>query len=305
MYKFRHPPINLSVCCFSMRNTASSARSYTWLGEEELTFSDWRDGEPNQMYGCGHMTVEGQWTVAACNTKLNAICEINKGRKMLEYASEYYHTTSTVCPVGNWSWVPFRNHCYSFILHELQFKHEAIRMCNKVGAKLLSILDENENSFVWEHMQSFQQQAHGAWLGMIFNSKEGSLEWSDIQVVDYSNWEQQDANLSMLSANSCFWVQSNTGLWRGPGSCKNRTHGVICKQPRAVVDHLHVLIQVLVAALILIALVVGGIYLYRRRSFGSTGAYESARYSRTNSAPSEEAEKNILVSGMELNEQGE
>lgn len=40
-----------------------------------------------------------------------------------------------------------------------------------VGAKLLSILDENENSFVWEHMQSFQEQAHGAWLGMIFNSK--------------------------------------------------------------------------------------------------------------------------------------
>ncbi|RXN12787.1 C-type mannose receptor 2-like protein [Labeo rohita] len=188
------------------------ARSYTWLGEEELTFSDWRDGEPNQMYGCGYMTVEGQWTVAACNTKLNAaICEINT---------------------------------------------------------------------------------------------EGSLEWSDSQGVDYSNWEQQDANLSMLSANSCFWVQSNTGLWR-PGSCKNRTHGVICKRPRAEVDHLHVLIQVLVAALVLIALVVGGIYLYRRRSFGSTGAYESARYSRTNSNPSEEAEKNILVSDMELNEQGE
>lgn len=73
----------------------------------------------------------------------------------------------------------------------------------------------------------------------------------------------------------------------------------------AEVDHLHVLILVLVAALVLIALVVGGIYLYRRRSFGSMGAYESARYSRTNSAPSEEAEENILVSDMELNEQGE
>lgn len=73
----------------------------------------------------------------------------------------------------------------------------------------------------------------------------------------------------------------------------------------AEVDHLHVLIQVLVAALVLIALVVGGIYLYRRRSFGSMGTYESARYSRTNSAPSEETEKNILVSDMELNEQGE
>lgn len=73
----------------------------------------------------------------------------------------------------------------------------------------------------------------------------------------------------------------------------------------AGVNSLHVLIQVLVAALLLIALVVGGIYLYRRRSLGSAGSYEGARYSRTNSAPSEESEKNILVSDMELNEQGE
>lgn len=73
------------------------ARSYTWLGEEELKFSDWRDGEPNQMYGCVHMTIEGQWTVAACNTKLNAaICEINRGEKVLKYVSEYFHTTSTI-----------------------------------------------------------------------------------------------------------------------------------------------------------------------------------------------------------------
>lgn len=88
------------MTCVSLPLTAQSfsksflyfqARSYTWLGEEELTFSDWRDGQPNQMYGCGHMTIEGQWTVAACNTKLNAaICEINTGKKVLKYASEYF-----------------------------------------------------------------------------------------------------------------------------------------------------------------------------------------------------------------------
>lgn len=55
-------------------------RSYRWLGEEEVTFSDWRDGEPNQMFGCGHMTTGGQWTVSACDSKLDAaICEINAG----------------------------------------------------------------------------------------------------------------------------------------------------------------------------------------------------------------------------------
>lgn len=40
-----------------------------------------------------------------------------------------------------------------------------------VGAELLSVLDENENGFVWEHIQSYQEQAHGAWLGMTFNTK--------------------------------------------------------------------------------------------------------------------------------------
>lgn len=35
-----------------------------------------------------------------------------------------------------------------------------------VGAELLSILDDTENGFVWEHIQSYAEQAHGAWLGI-------------------------------------------------------------------------------------------------------------------------------------------
>ncbi|XP_030649161.1 C-type mannose receptor 2 [Chanos chanos] len=286
------------------------ARSYTWLEEEEVTFSDWNDGEPSQMVGCGHMTSKGQWSVASCKTKLKAaICEINPERVIDHKWAYSGHCPS---PVGNWSWVPFRGHCYAFNLNQLRLQHEAVSTCKKVGAELLSVLDESENGFVWEHIQGYQEQAVGAWLGLTFNPKGGILQWSDSAVVSYTNWEQQDANLSMLSANSCFWVQSNTGLWK-PGSCKNRTHGVVCKRPRGVdvspvvaeVEHLPALILILVAVLVLIALVVGVVYLYRRRNSGMAGSYEGARYSRTNSTPSEEAEKNILVSDMELNEQPE
>lgn len=57
------------------------------------------------------------------------------------------------------------------------------------------------------------------------------LVWSEDEEMSYSNWETHEVALSVLSPNSCFWIQSNSGLWR-PGSCRNRTHGVICKKPR-------------------------------------------------------------------------
>lgn len=41
-----------------------------------------------------------------------------------------------------------------------------------VGAELLSILDETENGFVWEHIQSYAEQAHGAWLGISVKGPE-------------------------------------------------------------------------------------------------------------------------------------
>lgn len=58
------------------------------------------------------------------------------------------------------------------------------------------------------------------------------LVWSEDAEMTYTNWEVHDVAFSVLSPNSCFWIQSNTGLWK-PGSCRNRTHGVICKQPRS------------------------------------------------------------------------
>jgi hypothetical protein len=50
------------------------------LGEEDLIYTAWRDGEPNTLSGCGHMTTVGQWTMTPCDAKLDAaICQINTG----------------------------------------------------------------------------------------------------------------------------------------------------------------------------------------------------------------------------------
>ncbi|XP_054907907.1 C-type mannose receptor 2 [Poeciliopsis prolifica] len=282
-------------------------RSFTWLGDEEVKYSNWKDGEPNQMAGCGHMTTTGQWTMTPCDAKLDAaICQIT------DEPVSHQWIYPGLCPhsVGEWAWVPFRNHCYAFNLQLLKLQQDALASCKKMGAELLSILDEAENSFIWEHIQSYAEQAKGAWLGI--SMRERRLVWNEDTEMSYTNWEAHKVAFSMLSINSCFLIQSNSGQWT-PDSCRNRTHGVICKRPRSAdssfttldVDHLPTLIVVIVTALVLLLLIATVIYLYRRRTAGSRGSFEGARYSRTNSGLDEQAEKNILVSDMELNEQPE
>lgn len=76
MFKCQAKCVNDTLCL--------QGRGYRWLGEEEVTFSNWRDGEPNLMAGCGHMTTSGQWTMSSCNIKLDAtICELNTGMMCL------------------------------------------------------------------------------------------------------------------------------------------------------------------------------------------------------------------------------
>lgn len=49
--------------------------------------------------------------------------------------------------------------------------------------------------------------------------------------MNYSNWGPPGLGPSMLSHNSCYWIQSSSGLWR-PGACTNITMGVVCKLAR-------------------------------------------------------------------------
>lgn len=63
-------------------------------------------------------------------------------------------------------------------------------------------------------------------------------------------------------------------------------------------------VAVVVLSILALCTVLGVVvFLYKRRERAERGAFESARYSRTTSNPSESAEKNILVSDMEMNEQ--
>ena len=251
------------------------------------------------------------WSKRQGNYKQKAVCGVSRGPppRRINYRGS--------CPQGlaDSSWIPFREHCYSFHMEVLLGHKEALQRCQKAGGTVLSILDEMENVFVWEHLQTAEAQSRGAWLGMNFNPKGGTLVWQDNTAVNYSNWGPPGLGPSMLSHNSCYWIQSSSGLWR-PGACTNITMGVVCKLPRveensflpsaALPESPVALVVVLTAVLLLLALMTAALILYRRRQSAERGSFEGARYSRSShSGPAEATEKNILVSDMEMNEQQE
>lgn len=71
----------------------------------------------------------------------------------------------------------------------------------------------------------------------------------------------------------------------------------------AFLENTKAIVVVILSSLALCTLVAIAVYLYKRQWTSEQRAFESARYSRTSSNPSESAEKNILVSDMEMNEQ--
>ncbi|KAK2110914.1 C-type mannose receptor 2 [Saguinus oedipus] len=290
---------------------AQGSRRYSWVSEEPLSYMGWQEGEPQHLGGCTYVDVDGAWRTTSCDTRLQgAMCGIRNGSPPPRRIS--YHGS---CPqrLADSSWIPFREHCYSFHMELLLGHKEAQQRCQRAGGAVLSIRDEAENVFVWEYMQNYAGHNRGAWLGMNFNPKGGTLVWQDNTAVNYSNWGPPGLGPSMLSHNSCYWIQSNSGLWR-PGACTNITMGVICKLPRAqqssfspsaLPENPAALVVVLMAVLLLLALVTAALILYRRRQSSERGSFEGARYSRSSSSPAEATEKNILVSDMEMNEQQE
>ncbi|XP_073463770.1 C-type mannose receptor 2 [Aquarana catesbeiana] len=287
-----------------------AGRSYSWLTDDGTSYINWRDGEPQRLSACVYMDAQGTWSTANCDNKLpGAICNYNT-----QSTKTHKWSFNSSCPnsIGDSSWIPFRDYCYSFHMEVNISQKDAAKTCQKGGGDVLTIVDETENLFVWEHLQTYESQTQGAWLGMSFSIKEGSLLWNDNTPVNYSNWGQQDSGPSLLSPNSCYWIEGSNGVW-GLGSCTNIRKGVICKLYRAEEDniaksilppHSTAVAIVVLSTFALCILVVVIIYLYRRRKLAAEqGAFESARYSRASTGPGGSADKNILVSDMEMNEQ--
>lgn len=45
-----------------------------------MFYTNWQDGEPQQVAGCSYMDADGSWRTAGCDTKLQGgICQLRAG----------------------------------------------------------------------------------------------------------------------------------------------------------------------------------------------------------------------------------
>lgn len=79
-------------------------RSYSWLSEENLFYTNWQDGEPQQAAGCAYMDVDGSWRTAGCDTKLQGgICQLQSGAWRMAWGAPW---TPAVGLTLGWRWHP-------------------------------------------------------------------------------------------------------------------------------------------------------------------------------------------------------
>ncbi|XP_032816325.1 C-type mannose receptor 2 isoform X1 [Petromyzon marinus] len=207
----------------------SGGLGYEWIYDDHVPYTHWMRGEPQTIEGCVYIDRDSWWKVTGCKTLLKgAICMSR------QEAVPVKSTIQGQCPhsINSSSWLPFRGNCYAFYPERTTYQDGAAQACASIHpqAKPLSIQDEQENTFVWENLQPYQQHISSIWLSLSYDTDVGDLRWADGSELLYTNWAHGDPQ-GLMDADLCAWMVTSTGKWELV-TCTTPGLGLICKMPR-------------------------------------------------------------------------
>ena len=138
-----------------------------------------------------------------------------------------------MCPEhGKWAWGHYRvgdqDYCYTIIQSLKSTWEDAQAMCNELGASLVTIHSEDENTFV----ASFRETAgQGRWLGLTTNYKGGNYRWldgSEMGEPPYLNFRKSGRYRDPITSVGCILMLTE-GDWMY--SRCHFTYSFTCKKP--------------------------------------------------------------------------
>ncbi|XP_051018057.1 CD209 antigen-like protein C [Acomys russatus] len=99
--------------------------------------------------------------------------QVNKDKiyqKMAQLKPQIKH----LCRPCPWDWMPFQGNCYFFSKFQQNW-HDSVTACTKMGAQLVVIKSDDEQSF----LQQTSKEKGNAWMGMSDLKHEGTWHWVD------------------------------------------------------------------------------------------------------------------------------
>ncbi|XP_014715295.1 lymphocyte antigen 75 isoform X3 [Equus asinus] len=201
-----------------------SESSFEWSDGSAFDYIPWK--EKKSAGNCVILDPNGIWKHEKCNSVTDgAICY--KPKKSKEASS---HTSSSRCPAvkGNASqWIQYRDHCYASdqALHSFS---EARQFCSKLdhSANIVTIEDEDENTFVSRLMRENNNITMRVWLGLAQHSADQSWNWLDGSKVTFVKW----ANKNKSGVGKCSILLASNETWIKV-ECLNGYGRVVCKAP--------------------------------------------------------------------------
>ncbi|KAM4688189.1 macrophage mannose receptor 1 isoform 2-T2 [Discoglossus pictus] len=291
-------------------NSNMTDNHYKWIDHWKLRYTKWSVGEPKKRLACVYMDVDGQWKTTLCNEDNFSIC---KKSDVLPATDPPQRPGK--CPESDqYTWIPFRGHCYSFHSSYTRNWAQSSLECLKLGGSLASIEDNLETNFIWHHVEQLNDRVTSFWIGMYKNVEEKWL-WLDNSPVDYVNWN--DGEPTEESDEACVELYSTKGTWNNMYCSSYK--GYICKMPK-IIDPTQTVTKATekprIAAshgtaagvVIIVILVVSGAtlalyYVYRRRQVkpDPDNSFDNSLYFNGGRAPSSN-DTNVLVENIEQNE---
>ncbi|XP_040296244.1 lymphocyte antigen 75 [Bufo bufo] len=180
---------------------------YRWQDGSLVTLNRWSDESLEE--DCTFIALDGTWKTESCDIKLpGAICHVPP-------ETPANKTPATDCPhrIQDTIWIPYRNGCYAFLLtHKRWLPVSSQYVCHVLhpDAFVLSIRDEDENMFVFNHIQPYADLAKWVWLGLLYDSSTNGFRWHDQTFVQYSNWREGRPN---VTNDSFFAAMRIDGFW--------------------------------------------------------------------------------------------
>ena len=191
------------------------------------------------------------------------------------------------CPSS--TWVQFQDSCYIFLQEAIKVESiEDVRnQCTDHGADMVSIHNEEENTFILETLKKQWKGPDDILLGMFFDTDDASFKWFDKSNMTFDKWSDQEDGEDLV--DTCAFLHTKTGEWK-KGNCEvSSVEGTLCKaaipyEKKYLSDN-HILISALVIASTVILTVLGAViwFLYKRNlDSGFTTVFSTAPQSPFN-----------------------